>query len=76
MPVCKDQLNPSMLETYCATITSNNVTGRVLTHCQVLYRGGISINTAGPLSKTLLGKLSRRNFQFPRTWTNIKKVTF
>jgi len=30
-----DQLNPSMLETYCATITSNNVTGRVLTHCQL-----------------------------------------
>ena len=37
---------------------------------QVLYRGGISFNTV------TLWELSRRNFQFPLTWNNIKKVTF
>ena len=42
----------------------------------VYQGGGVSFNTAGSLSTALLWKLSRRNVQFPRTWNNIKKVTF
>ena len=42
----------------------------------LFIRGGVSFNTAGSLSTALLWKLSRRNVQFPRTWNNIKKVTF
>ena len=41
-----------------------------------IIRGVNSFNTAGSLSISWLWKLSLRDFLFPRTWKNIKKVTF
>ena len=40
------------------------------------YQGGISFNTAGSISTSVMWKLSPGKLPFPRTWNTIEMVIF